>query len=433
MGRGEREAKAAVLETEIAEVCGIVNAATGRLVSLVAEVLETGAWEGAGIRSPSHWVAWKCGLSSARARRVVAMAKRLGELPECRAAFEAGELSEDQVAVVARHVPAANDAEAAEFAREATVSQLQRTLRAYNFDSTHTPDPDDPEPEPDPDEPETRQTTFGHGESGTWRLSSELPLDEGATAEQAIVAARRDLEAQGLKNVSWSDALLAVFESYLAKAAEGRPHRDRHTTMVHIRTDEEGNTGGHLHLGPVLPDSLRRLLTCDGRIRPIFEVGGTALSVGRAQHIVPDNLRTAVEERDGGCREPGCPNTKWLQVHHITHWEDGGPTDTANLVTVCSATHRRHHLGLLGISGNADDPNGLVFTDARGRVLDAAGKPIPPSRLEPIGNWKHPSGERLDPHAVQFSSPRDPKVAAEIDFIRREREAREQFRRERAS
>src|SRR5204862_4834353 len=125
-----------------------------------------------------------------------------------------------------------------------------------------------------------------------------------------------------------------------------------HTTMLHRATDDEGRTGGHLHLGPVLPDSLRHLLTCDGRVRPVFEVVGIAVNLGREVRIVPDKVRTVVEERDGGCRGPGCANDKWLQIHHIHHWEDGGCTDTCNLVALCSVCHRRHHLGLLCISGN---------------------------------------------------------------------------------
>jgi hypothetical protein len=59
----------------------------------------------------------------------------------------------------------------------------------------------------------------------------------------------------------------------------------------------------------------------------------------------------------------------------------------------------------LGISGDADDPDGLVFTDARGRPLAPAGKPTPPSELVPTGNWVHPSGERLDGRWVHFSPP----------------------------
>ena len=94
------------LEAEVAQVCGVANAAAGRLVSLIADVLATGSWEGADILSPAHWVGWKCGVSPKRARRLVSMARRLPELPETRAAFEAGELSEDQVALICRHAPA---------------------------------------------------------------------------------------------------------------------------------------------------------------------------------------------------------------------------------------------------------------------------------------------------------------------------------------
>jgi len=112
-GAAERKIEAARLEAELAEVCGVLNAATGRLVSLIAQVLATESWQGWGIRSASHWVAWKCGVSPARARGLVLMARRLGELPEMKAALEAGELCEDQVAVVCRHTPAAVDAEVA--------------------------------------------------------------------------------------------------------------------------------------------------------------------------------------------------------------------------------------------------------------------------------------------------------------------------------
>jgi len=123
----EKEAEAARLEAEIADVCGMVNAATARLVDLIGRVLATGSWEGWQIRSPEHWVSWKCGVSPARARCLVAMARRLSELPETKAAFDAGELSPDQVAVVCRHAPAAIDGEVAILARETTVTPATAT------------------------------------------------------------------------------------------------------------------------------------------------------------------------------------------------------------------------------------------------------------------------------------------------------------------
>ena len=59
----EWEVEAMRLEAEVAQVCGVANATAGRLVTLIADVLATGSWEGADILSPAHWVGWKCGVS----------------------------------------------------------------------------------------------------------------------------------------------------------------------------------------------------------------------------------------------------------------------------------------------------------------------------------------------------------------------------------
>ena len=42
------------LEAEIARTCGVLNATTGRLVGLLAQVLESGIWQVAGIHSPTQ-------------------------------------------------------------------------------------------------------------------------------------------------------------------------------------------------------------------------------------------------------------------------------------------------------------------------------------------------------------------------------------------
>ncbi len=146
--------------------------------------------------------------------------------------------------------------------------------------------------------------------------------------------------------------------------------------------------------------------------RAILESGGRAVSVGRAFRIVPERSRVVVE-RDRACRLPGCEHGHHLQIHHITHWEDGGATDTANLVALCPHHHRLHHKGLLGISGKADDPDGLVFTDARGRRLTGCGRPAPPGPhladasgkrgLTPA-TYVHPTGERLQNRWVHFNA-----------------------------
>ena len=126
-----QEAEVARLEGEIAEVCGVLNAATGRLVDLIAKVLATDAWTGAGIRSPEHWVAWQCGVSGRPGPGPGRHGPPSPRAPRNPAAFRAGEVSEDQAKVICQYAPTHHDAEVADFARLATVTQLHRTLSRY--------------------------------------------------------------------------------------------------------------------------------------------------------------------------------------------------------------------------------------------------------------------------------------------------------------
>ena len=384
----------------MALACGTLNVATARLVRLIGRVLETEAWQGCGIGSAEQWVAWKCGVSPRRARTLVMMVRRLSELPETRAAFDDGAVAEDSVGLICRLAPTGVDADVAELAQNTTVTQLRRILSEYSApDETAT----------DPPQEERREVSFGHTDRGSWRLSAELPPDEGAVVEKALTAMRDELFGAGEAgtgpgaapaDVSWADAFVAMAEVSFAADAVKHPHRDRSMVLLHV----DAGKGGHLHLGPGLNEGLRRYLGCDSRVRAIVESAGKPVSVGRAFRIVPDRTRLVVEDRDRGCRVPGCDRSQWLHVHHIEHWENGGATDTANLLCLCQHHHRLHHRGKLGIQGDADEPNGITFTDDRGRPLDSCGRPTPPGNVAPPrGSWVPPSGERLDPWAIYLN------------------------------
>ncbi len=137
--------------------------------------------------------------------------------------------------------------------------------------------------------------------------------------------------------------------------------RDAFVAYFHVHTDRPG---AYLHHGPALPDCLRRQLLCDTRGAVVGLRDGRPVDVGRTRRIVPGPTRRIVENRDRGCRVPGC-GRHHVEIHHIVHWLDGGPTNTWNLVALCPHHHRLHHRGLLHITGNADRPDGLVFADRR--------------------------------------------------------------------
>jgi hypothetical protein len=68
---------------------------------------------------------------------------------------------------------------------------------------------------------------------------------------------------------------------------------------------------------------------------------------------------------------------------------------------------RAHHQGQIGITGNADDPNGLAFTDAHGNLIDPAARPIKPTDPPPNPKrpYEHPTGERLYKRELFFADP----------------------------
>jgi len=146
--------------------------------------------------------------------------------------------------------------------------------------------------------------------------------------------------------------------------------------ILHLDADRQAPP--RLHLGPVLPPSLADFLSCDSTVRYLLLRHGQPVAIGRRERTVNPRQRMIVEHRDGGCRVPGCDHSRWLHVHHIHHWSQGGRTDPRNLCALCPVHHRMVHLGLLTIEGDPADPAGLTFTDNRGRRLEPA-RPRPPT------------------------------------------------------
>lgn len=106
-------------------------AATAAWLVLVAEFDEREGWRGIGINSCAHWLAWRCGLTPGTARQHVRVARALRQLPVTAEAFASGELSYSKVRALTRVAEPSTEAELVEFARHATASQVERTVRAW--------------------------------------------------------------------------------------------------------------------------------------------------------------------------------------------------------------------------------------------------------------------------------------------------------------
>ncbi len=81
-----------------------------------------------------------------------------------------------------------------------------------------------------------------------------------------------------------------------------------------------------------------RRMACDANIIPVVLGGnGEVLDVGMADRFFTEAQRRALAARDGShCHFPGCqvPERRCV-AHHMTAWEDLGPTNLDNGVLLC--------------------------------------------------------------------------------------------------
>jgi hypothetical protein len=100
------------------------------------------------------------------------------------------------------------------------------------------------------------------------------------------------------------------------------------------------------------------MLGCDGSIsRIITGPEGQILDSGRATRSFTAAQRRAIIARDRHCQHGHCDTpAAWCDIHHKTHWADGGPTSIDNGILLCGRHHRHtHHHHQTG-TDPTDDP-----------------------------------------------------------------------------
>src|SRR5512147_1386663 len=119
------------LEDELGILAAHIEAATARLLALLAEVDRRESWGASGAHSCAHWLAFRTGLDIGAAREHVRVARALTTLPEIGAAFGRGELSYSKVRALTRIARPETEAELVTMARDGTAEHMERLVRAY--------------------------------------------------------------------------------------------------------------------------------------------------------------------------------------------------------------------------------------------------------------------------------------------------------------
>ncbi len=389
------------LEAQITELTGHLNAATYYWLTLIAEFDRREGWGGDGAtQSCAHWLNWKCGIDLGAARERVRVAHALEKLPRISAAMREGQLSYSKVRAISRVATEATEEYFLQIAIYGTAHHVEKLVRVFRRAKEAE------ELSRDAQQQERRGVMWLYDPDGSIVIKATLPAEAGAlfvkameaavdSAPPAETAAEKDLSAGKFAANPHSadrlahrraDALVRIAESYLKHGAEELSAPERQQIVVHVDVQTlKDSTAGRCELedGPSLSAETVRRLACDASLVTVIEnEEGEPLSVGRKTRAISPALRRALKARDRGCRFPGCPNTRYVDAHHIRHWAHGGETKPSNLVSLCRFHHRQVHEGRVAI--DILDDGALRFRKPTGETFES----VAPEHTLPLSSWR---------------------------------------------
>ena len=388
------------LGERIAELAARINIATCEMLTLVADFDRREGWAD-NFTSCAEWLAWRTGRTLAAARENVRVAHALKELPLTAEAMKSGQLSYTKARTMTRVAQPETEATLLEFAQSTSAARLEQLARRWKTLSR--------DGEISAEEVRHRSRTFSVAidADGMYVVRGRLEPDVGAVLMRAIEAASdalyrgEDAEARPRNRQRRADAAGLVAERALAAGfgGESGTRAERYQVVVHTDAatlSERGETGRSELDGVRVCAETSRRMACDAARVAMCHRDGEVVSVGRRQWTIPPHIRRALEERDRGCRYPGCAS-RFTEAHHVKHWADGGETSLANTLLLCRRHHRLVHEGQTRMALDRDGK--AAFFTRKGQVIGSA----PPS---PEAVRKLPPPPALPPDRLSNGAPR---------------------------
>ena len=310
------------LGQRITELCAYINAATAEFIQLIGEFDDNRYWEAEGFPSCVSWLNFHCGLGPGAAREHLRVAHALGSLPKISERFSDGRLTYSKVRAMTRVARPENEDFLLMVAKHGTAAHVERLVSQYRrVEKLRHPDIAQ-------EMYLAREVTYHYDDDGCLVMKAKMPAEIG---EIIVKALERAMDEQTVG----------------ARSRQAGPRL----------AGDEG----------VSAETSERL-SCDCSKCTIEEdESGDPLNIGRKSRQIPPAMRRALWARDGGCRFPGCTNHKFVDGHHIKHWQDGGETSLDNLVLLCRFHHHLVHEG--GFDCKKSKEAEIYFEDKREQRL----------------------------------------------------------------
>ncbi|MBK5222210.1 MAG: DUF222 domain-containing protein [Acidimicrobiia bacterium] len=327
------------------------------------------------------YLAWALGMTSPEAGGLTELAERLEELPLTREMMARGERSMRVVLAIARRATPDTEAVILSTTEAFTGNQLDRALKAYARvirPSERDLHPGDDLPDDDPDPSSARWSWRG----GRFRLTADLDAIDGAALEGWLDAERTrvsDDAPEVPRERTNAEALMSLGERAVGNRANDvgfMPEVAAVNVVVHARETDDGLVIDQAFIpgAGTVPSWWLPMLAEQGTVTTTVMINGLPQFATSPTRFATADQRRSMLARDGGCVYPSCSATARLIAHHIRHYDEGGPTELANMVLLCKRHHRLVHRNNLRITPDPEAPPGTF----RWRVLDELGRPVVP-------------------------------------------------------
>jgi hypothetical protein len=385
------------LADEIAELSAHLDAATARLLELIRQFDARGGWN-TGFRSCAAWLSWRVGLDLGAARERVRVARALGSLPRLADALGRGELSYAKVRALTRVATPETEERLLGVGRAGTAAHVERIVRGWRRVDRAA---------------EAREAGRQHvrrglqvyeDEDGMVVVRGRLTPEAGALLRRALEAGREVLYQRRRRDAvacagepamepptpaqQQADALALITETALHQGLDPGTPGERYQVVVHVDApvlaDPAQPGQSVLEDGAHVSAETSRRLACDAsRVVLRHDGDGRVVEIGARTRTIPPALRRVLQQRDRGCRFPGC-GVRVAQGHHLHHWAEGGPTTLSNLALLCRRHHRAVHEEGYEVERQPDDR--LRFRRPDGRELPEVPAPaaVPPDPVEAV-------------------------------------------------
>ncbi len=326
------------------------NSSLADFLELLVRFDELEGWKKRGAAHCAAWANNELGISPQLGWAYLRAGRQLRSLPTTAALFRAGKLSWSKVRCIVSVADKNTEKTLCHAALDASCTDVQLLCATYRWKD------DDAENSGDKDRAvkqwNSRSLSWKETSNGSTLIQLSLPPE---IAQAFLNSVEHSLnlvdDKQSTISQRRADATVLMAETSLQAAGREIATADRYQVIVSVEESELSSSkqpqtkrATIKGAGPVARDTARRI-ACDCSITNHKTHNGEPTNIGRKSRLWPAAMSRAIKDRDQHCQYPGCSKTNHLQIHHITHWADGGVTSIENGVCVCSYHHTMLHEG----------------------------------------------------------------------------------------